>query len=288
MKTDKELYKLFENDPKLLEELIGIQSEESFDFRSEELKELSVRVDGFFSAAKEDWAYLLEFQGWDDPDIYYRGEIGRILLSKRYRDKKIALVVVFFEAGLDPRTEPWYAYIKAGSPYFRSYYLPQRLKELEEADPDHPLTLVFKPLYENQHSLIKTAPVYYEKLKNSPIETKRKDNLLDIFERLVIQKIINLPREEVLKMLGSLTPLEDTWLYQEIRAKAIIEGKKEGIKEGIKEGKIEGIRGQISQARSFFEQGFLSKEKYEEVVRPLELELAEGESRLKDSAAVED
>jgi hypothetical protein len=59
-------------------------------------------------------------------------------------------------------------------------------------------------------------------------------------------------------VLDSLTPLEDTWLYQEIFAK----------------GKIEGIKGQINLARSLFEQGFPSKEKYEEVVQPLELQLA--------------
>ena len=259
VKTDKELYQLFRRSPDLMRELLGDPVGNRYRFRSEELKELSKRVDGFLVSETEEWAYVVEFQAHFDRRIYHRGAMEQAMLAHMYPNKKVALVLVFFEHKLDPCSEHWSALARAGHAHFRVIYLKERLAALERQNPRHHLAMVLKPIFEDQPTLENRAAVYYHHIREAPIPSQRKDNLLDIFQRLMVQGFKRWTAEEIRKMIYELAPLEETQFYKEVFA----EGKEAGERRGF-------LEGQIKILRQLREQGEISETRFRALLASLE------------------
>ena len=61
MHTDEQLYLIFKNNPAMLKELMGIESDLAYRFDSVALKDMSRTVDGYFHCDQADKAYIIEF-----------------------------------------------------------------------------------------------------------------------------------------------------------------------------------------------------------------------------------
>ena len=243
-------------------ELLGNPVDNRYRFRSEELKELSKRVDGFLVSETEEWAYVVEFQAHFDPRIYHRGAMEQAMLAHMHPNKNVALVLVFFERKLDPCSEPWSALARAGHAYFRVIYLKERLASLERQNPRHHLAMVLKPIFEDQRKLENQAAIYYHHIREAPIPSQRKDNLLDIFQRLMVQRFKRWTAEEIRKMIYELAPLEETQFYKEVFA----EGKEAGERAGLRKGLIEG---QLELLRQLHKQGEITETKFRSLLATL-------------------
>ena len=139
MKTDSQLLAIFQNNPDMLKELLGLDGEAPYRLKSEEFKNLARTADGVFDYDGAQIAYIIEFQGQKEPYIYHRAAMERIMYSQLHPEKRVYMVIVFLQEGFDPETEPWCGLSKAGNPYFRVLYLEDVLGDLAERDPDHPL-----------------------------------------------------------------------------------------------------------------------------------------------------
>ena len=77
MKTDSLFYRLFQNFPSLLFELIGVSvaHSEEYQFRSVEIKQTAFRIDGLFAPPKDNTElplFFVEVQFSGERDFYSR------------------------------------------------------------------------------------------------------------------------------------------------------------------------------------------------------------------------
>ncbi|MEY6434267.1 DUF4351 domain-containing protein [Thioalkalicoccus limnaeus] len=70
-----------------------------------------------------------------------------------------------------------------------------------------------------------TAPAVYSQLQRAPVPPQARQYCLDVFQSWLMARFKGLSLEEILKMLGELTPLEETRAYKELVAKGRQEGR---------------------------------------------------------------
>ncbi len=230
MKTDKEFYKLFAVAPEMLFELTGIQTKVAYTMKSITLKEFELRIDGFLESNRRDEpVYFVEFQAYQDDKIYHRIIKGMSIYGERYPERRIKGILFFTKESLDPKTRPWYFLRKSEDQDFQVYYFDTLLRLLEEKEPDHPLVLIFKPyLIDERDTLREHSKDWYSKLERGKLPEELKETLCTVFIRWMTERFKELSYEEVLGMLESLTPLEETRAYKELVEKGKREGKREG------------------------------------------------------------
>lgn len=266
MKTDKELFKIFRAHPNLLRDLIGLANQFEYDFRSEEMKDFSRRADGILLSPQDPWAYILEFQAYKSEDIYFRIAVEQALFAQHHREKKVAMVLIFFNRQWDPRTEPWHGLCHSANPYFRAFYLTDLVAQLSEKRPNHPLVLLFQPILADRGHLRRNARNYYQRLEAEVSRSQSLTYLLDIFGRWMLQRFAEVSEAEVMAMFN-LTPLEETRGYRDLVAR----GKAIGEKRGLLMGEIQG---QIKLLESLRHSAKISESDYLSMIEPLRAQLA--------------
>ena len=241
MKTDKQIYTLLGADPEFLRVLTdGITIRGSYLFEALEVKGLERRTDGVLipRLADED-LWVIEFQAQPDPLIYHRLLLEMALVGERHPGRVVRGFILFAQASLDPRTEPWHGLMKRDpAAPLRCAYLPDLLQRLALAQPDHPLLAVFLPYLEDDLARLRTqAPPVYRRLQETTLPETTRRHCLDVFQSWLMVRFNALSLEEILKMLGELTPLEETRAYQELVAKGQVIGEAKGLKDGRQEGR---------------------------------------------------
>jgi len=107
------------------------------------------------------------------------------------------------------------------------------LDQLQASEPEHPLLAAFLPyLVEDRARLREQAPSAYRRLKQSSLPDFARRQYLDVFQSWLLARFDDLTLEEILAMLGELTPMEQTRAYREIVEKNRPIWFEEGHQEG--------------------------------------------------------
>jgi len=165
------------------------------------------------------WA--IEVQAQKDDNIYHRLLIDMGLLGERRPEQPVCGLLLFLSPEHDPKTEPWHSGI-ARDPELpiRRVYLTEVLKQLSQTQPEHPLLATFLPyLIEDPARLREQAPIAYGQIQQAPLSDNARRHCLDVFQSWLMARFQDQTLEEILIMLGELTPLEQTRAYREIVAK---------------------------------------------------------------------
>jgi predicted transposase YdaD len=230
MKSDKEFFNLFYSCPEMLFEITGIKTSKSYTMKSITLKEFELRMDGFLETDKiVDPVFFVEFQANTDNTIYQRLVKGMAAYSEKNPKRQINGMIIFTKESLDPKTKPWYLLAKVKNSGFRVLYFDDILKAIEDINPNHPLVLVFKPfLIDDEVILKEQSKEWYSKLNKANLPDKTKETFCSVFVNWLMERFKDYSYKEILAMVESLTPLEETRAYKELVAKGKEEGKIEG------------------------------------------------------------
>ena len=221
MHTDKPLYLLLGADSEFLHLLSdGLRIEGPYQIDAIDLKSLERRIDGVIVPQDtEQPIWAIEVQAQYDASIYHRLLVDMGLLGTRHPKREIRGLLIFISAAQDPKTEPWQGYLTSTSPDFpiRRVYLLDILNRLEQQQPDHPLLATFLPYrLEDREQLREQAPLAYSQIQQAALPDLARRHCLDVFQSWLLARFDDLTLEEVLTMLGELTPLEQTRAYREI------------------------------------------------------------------------
>ncbi len=219
MKSDKEFYKLFSACPEMLFEITGIKTTKSYTMTSITFKELEQRMDGYLETNdKDDPVYFAEFQGYYSDTIYQRITKGMAIFSENNPTKDLRGLIIFTKESLDPKTKPWYLLAKIENSHFQVFYLDEILDKLEKKSPEHPLILVFKPfLVDDETELKSQSNNWYSKLQQSTdLPDQMKETFSSVFINWMMERFKELNYREVMSMIESLTPIEETESYKGI------------------------------------------------------------------------
>ena len=236
MKTDKQIYTLLSADPDFLRLLTGgIAVRGAYQFEALSVKGLERHTDGvLIPRATTEGIWVIEFQAQHDPVIYHRLLLEIALVGERHPTREVRGCLLFADATLDPRTEPWHGLIErdAAAPLRRAY-LPAVLDQLARDVPDHPLLGVFLPYREADLERLRTqAPPVHRRLQEANLAEATRRHCVDVFQSWLMARFKALSLEEILNMLGELTPLEETRAYKELVSKGQIMGEARGEARG--------------------------------------------------------
>ncbi len=193
--------------------------------KSVTFKSLQRTTDGLFEPTDESQDLTLgEFQFQKDPEIYLR-LVEAMTGAQRMSEMRIVRgVIIFGDASLDPKTEPWHQVIE-------TYVLRDCIEDLERREPQHPLVAVFKPLLARDVDVLERHAVeYYRTIKHSSLKQTHINVLTEVFVDWLRQRTPKKSLKEIEMLLfGELTPLEETQ-----SGKDLIEiGEKRGEQHGI-------------------------------------------------------
>lgn len=176
MKTDRQVYKILQACPQWFFDLTQMESPGPCSFHSIALKEVSVTADGVIEphTAGKPWI-VVEFQAQYDETVYIRLALEMALLHRQQPDRKIDGAILFLDASMVPKTEPW-------SRVIRSFTLAEQLFDLEQRQPDHPLLAVFAPLtMDSDTNLENSAAACYNRIVQSELDEFTRQTLADAF-----------------------------------------------------------------------------------------------------------
>jgi predicted transposase/invertase (TIGR01784 family) len=222
MKTDSIFYRLFQAFPQSFFELIGnsVNEAESYQFTSQEVKQLAFRIDGLFlpitNEANKPF-YIVEVQFQSDETLYYRLFSELFLYLKQYRISHPWRVVVIYPSRSIEREE---------SRHFDDILLLDRVKRiyLDELGEQGELSLgvgVVKLIVEKPESVVEKATALVQQVRQLDDEAVIR-NLINLIETIIIYQLPSKSWEEVKAMFG-LDELKQTKVYQEAYEEAKLE-----------------------------------------------------------------
>ena len=238
MKTDSLFYEIFQAYPTLFFELIGssLPSAGSYQFRSQEVKQTSFRIDGVLVPPDSDpdlLLYFVEFQGYRDRDgDLYPSFFSEILMYLNdYRPiHDWRGVLIFTQRCFDPGLSIHYRDY-ANSPHFQRFYLDEMVDIMASGS----LELGIVRLLGLAET---TAPAEARKLlarsntESNDASAQRK--IIELVETILVYKFPTLSSKEISDML-QLSDLKHTRVYQEGREEGREKGREEGREEGRQE-----------------------------------------------------
>ncbi|WP_149986559.1 Rpn family recombination-promoting nuclease/putative transposase, partial [Microcystis aeruginosa] len=215
MKTDSLFYQIFLRFPDSFFDLIGQPQPVSanYQFTSQEVKQLSFRLDGLFMPLVEDSQqplYLVEVQFQPDDTLYYRLFAELFLFLKQYQPPHPwQIVVIYPHRGVEREQSLHFGEILNLSSVRRIYLdeLPQR---------SHPsLGIgVIKLVVESETAAVRTAQTLIERTREEITDQSSQRQLINLIESIIIYKFPQKSREEIEAMFG-LSDLKQTRVYQE-------------------------------------------------------------------------
>jgi predicted transposase/invertase (TIGR01784 family) len=233
MKTDKLFYEIFLNFPEIFFDLIQENQQEAsyYQFTSQEIKQLSFRLDGLFLPINNDPNrpfYLVEVQFQVDEDFYYRLFSELFIYLKQYKPLSPWQIVVIYPSRPTEREHPQ---------HFQDMLSLERVRRiyLDELNPSEPPSLslgILKLILENEMQAVNYAKLLINQATQEIPDQLTQKNLIDLIETIIIYKLPKKSRQEIQTMLN-LQDLKQTKFYQE----AFEEGIEEGVQRGIEEGR---------------------------------------------------
>ncbi|WP_013325658.1 Rpn family recombination-promoting nuclease/putative transposase [Gloeothece verrucosa] len=223
MKTDSIFYQIFLNFPKSFFDLIGEGETEvdNYQFTSQEIKQLSFRLDGLFMPTIEETAkplYLVEVQFQPDPDLYYRLFSEFFLFLKQYKPPYSWQIVVIYPTRSVEREQSIHFRDFLSLSSIRRIYL----DKLEEAANSSLGINVIKLVVESEQQAVAKAQALIELSKNQLSDETIQKSLIDLIESIIVYKFPLKTREEIEAMFN-LSDLKQTRVYQE----ALTEGRQQ-------------------------------------------------------------
>jgi predicted transposase/invertase (TIGR01784 family) len=270
MKTDTIFYKLFQEFPHIFFELIG-QPETNpdlYEFKSQEIKETSFRLDGIFLTLQNspnEPIYFVEVQCYKDKLFYDRFLTSILLYFYQYQPTNPDwYAIVLFDARTNDVEFPRHLN-SLKEPHLRCFYL----DEIEDTSNQSLGLGIVKLIVESKQKARESVQqlVNQARLEFSDATTQRK--VLELIEAILVNKFPNLSREEIKEML-SLELIRGTRVYQELKEEAREEVKqevKEEVKQEVKEEVKQEVRNEL--LRQFLRRGM----SVQEVAEILELDV---------------
>ncbi len=235
MKTDELLYELVRLDPKSVFRLVQLDLKGEYTFESITLKTIEKRIDGFLKRIDGPGPNVfVEFQGWDDPKIYWRS-FREVCMFYEERDDPapFILIVVFIDPKYDPGNLPMN--VEPPNQFFRL-----NLSDALNAITQSPgILTVLKPLVSPRHEIRDHIQEWKAEVTSLPLSNEKIQKIIELLEFAVWQKLPNLSLKEVQKMI-QLTPLEETVAGKELIQIGVRQGQKKGQETGIKKGEVIG------------------------------------------------
>ncbi len=228
MKTDAFFHTIFKRDPALLLELVGLPTEDEYDFESVEVKQTHKRIDGLLRARHGRGPNIfVEFQAYKDPAIYWRTyrEVS-VWYEQNAKSRVPGVVVILF---LDRSLDPGPPDVLVPAKLIRAY-LPECLARLRaRAGGERPSPLVvFEPLVlQSDKALPMQAERWVRTLEDLNLSEKDRTFWLEQLEYAVVQRFPSLTLEEIRAML-QLTPLEETVAGKQLIAIGMDKGLRKG------------------------------------------------------------
>ena len=238
MKTDKQVFLIFQTQPEWLFKLIGKPSPGKCRMRSVTRKALERTTDGLiepFDPSQD--LTISEFQFQFDLKIYLRVIEAMTGAQGDNNMRGVRGIIIFADASLDPKTQPWNSIVE-------SFVLKDCIQDLENREPSHPLVAVFKPLLEKQDDVLEShAADYYQSIKQSNLKPTQISVLVDVFVDWLGQRLSKKSKKEMEMLLfGELPGLENTRCGQDLinigEKRGVALGVKKGVKQGVKQGAV--------------------------------------------------
>ncbi len=224
MKTDKQLFRIFEAVPDWIFQLAGLPSPGKSTLRSITVKALERSADAVVIPDVPDQPLtVVEFQFQKDERVYTRTVVEMAAVQELHGMRTVQGLIFFGYNNLDPQTVPWNRVV-------RSFLLPELLATLERERPGHPLVAVFKPLLVTSEEVVeREAPDYYRAIKYSDLPADCKTTLLEVLVSWLGHRLTHKGKEEIEAMLlGQLPPLEETQLGKDLIKIGGQRGKEQG------------------------------------------------------------
>ncbi|MDB9312948.1 Rpn family recombination-promoting nuclease/putative transposase [Spirulina sp. CS-785/01] len=228
MNTDSLFYRLFQNFPPLLFELIGVSvpQSEGYQFNSVELKQTAFRLDGVFAPPKQAETspiFFVEVQFSGEREFYSRLFTEIFLYLRQYKPRHPWQAVVIYPS----------RQVDIGETQHYQELLEQRtsriyLDELAKNPDSIGLSLV-QLVMDSQEEAIQRGKALVSQTKQEIEEGLTRRQILDLVETIIVYKIPNLSPEEIQEMLGfTEIDIKQTRFYQEVYAEGAQEGRQEG------------------------------------------------------------
>ncbi|NJR16616.1 MAG: Rpn family recombination-promoting nuclease/putative transposase [Calothrix sp. CSU_2_0] len=250
MKTDNIFYKLFQEFPEIFFELIGKPETNLnlYEFKSQEIKETSFRLDGIFltlETTPNEPIYFVEVQFYKDKVFY---------------DRFFTSILLYFYQ-FQPSNSEWYAIVifdtrsndvdfpqrlnSLRETHLRCFYL----DEMEETSYSSLGLGIVKLIVEGKAKAKESAKQLVNKTRQEVNDAAIQRKVLELIEAILVNKFPNMSREEIKEML-SLELIRGTRFYQELKDEAKEEVKqevKEEVKQEVKEEVKQEVKEEIKQ-----------------------------------------
>jgi len=227
VKTDNIFYNIFQEFPFVFFALLGIPTAATnqYQFTSQEVKQLSFRIDGLFLPTTPDPAlpfYLVEVQFQPDSNFYYRLFAEFFLYLKQYQPPHPWHIVVIYPDRQTEREALFHFDPLLQIPNLTRIYL----KELPPPEiASLPVKLVKLVIASED-----TAPdLAIDLARQAQVEIPDvavRDNFINLLETIIVYKLPQKSREEIAAMF-SLSDLKNTRFYQEVFTEGRVEGELE-------------------------------------------------------------
>jgi predicted transposase/invertase (TIGR01784 family) len=230
VKTDSLFYRLFQNHPDLVFQLLGDNSPRSgsYEFGSQEVKQLSFRIDGVLNpapAAVDLPVVFVEVQGYrDQKKTLYHSFFAEIFLYLRdYQPPHDWLgILIFTRRSLDPQL-PTHFQDYARSVRFQRVYLDELPSEVAEQS----LELGVLQLIGLDDDITPArARQLVARVRGEVTDGAECERVVELVLATLVYKFPTLEREAIRQMLG-LDELKQTRFYQEIAEEERAEGREE-------------------------------------------------------------
>jgi predicted transposase YdaD len=229
MKTDKQIFQIFQAQPQWVFLLAGQPSPGKCRFEAITIKAIETHCDGVLVPdAADERLTIVEIQGYNDVEIYGRLVIEMVLVQRQNAGREVQGMILFLDESLDPKTEPWIRIV-------RSISLRESISEVQRNDPQHPLVAVFSPLLiESEEVLEREAAPCYNWIQVSELPDTVRKTLAEVFINWLEQRFSHKGKREIEEMLaGQLPDLRETQSGKDLIAIGRAEGKAEGKAEGL-------------------------------------------------------
>ena len=247
MKRDSIFFRLFQQSPTLLFELLAIVPENAdrYRFDSVAVKEPKFEIDGVFLPPddKPGVVYYGEVQFQRDDRLYERlvSESSNHFFRNRDKFSDWQAVVIYPSRGTEQKDIYPYRALINSDQFHRIY-----LNELGDAR-ELPIGLALLALtIEKPKKVQETARYLADRTKKEISDPQANRAIMEMLATIVVYTFNNLSRAEVEKMLAIDITLQETRFYKDVKEEGKEEGKKEGKKEGREEGKKEQSRSMVA------------------------------------------
>lgn len=228
MRRDSIFYKLFQQSPTLLFELLADPPENtaSYRFDSVAVKEPKFEIDGVFLPPEADRGvvYFCEVQFQKDERLYERlfGESFLYFYRNRERFSDWQAVIIYPSRNIEQSNSHSYRFLIGSNQVHRVYL--NELGEIRQLPTG--IALMVLTTLEEDASLAEAQHLLMKSGQESDPEASRA--IIELVTTIIVYKFARLSRSEVEAMLG--LSLQETRVYQEAKEEGREEGREEGTR----------------------------------------------------------